>query len=135
MRKEKKILITRKLDYAFRAVVFLALEEEGTWLPTKNLSEKSQIPSQFIAKILQVLAKNQIVETLRGKQGGVRLKNKNVTLLEIINLIEPSFCLNKCLHDSFNCFLKDKCPIRKLLKEIEFDLTQKLSSIQLKDLI
>lgn len=135
MRKEKKILITRKLDYAFRAVVFLALEEEGTWLSTKNLSEKSQIPSQFIAKILQVLAKNQIVETLRGKQGGVRLKNKNVTLLEIINLIEPEFCLNKCLQDSFNCFLKDKCPIRKLLKEIEFDLTQKLSLIQLKDLI
>ncbi len=83
---------------------------------------------------MQTLVRAEVVESRRGKVGGVRLKDRKVKLAEIITLLDPDFSLNKCLKREFFCFLKGKCPMHRLLVKLERELFAKLDKISLLEL-
>lgn len=122
------------MDYALRCLFFLAKEPETTWISITELSQKSQVPKVFSAKIFQTFVKHGFVESQRGKSGGVRLKSRQITLAEVIRAIEPDFCFNKCLQKTFTCFLQDFCPIRALLQSLQTDFFDKLNKIPISEL-
>jgi Rrf2 family nitric oxide-sensitive transcriptional repressor len=113
----------------------LAEQKEGNWSSTQAMSKKLRIPRIFLAKIVNALARHKIVETQRGKSGGLRLLKKDVTVSEIIRLLDPKFSLNKCLGKSYTCFMEKSCPLHKLLKLIEKELFQKLDSTAITQLV
>ncbi|MBI5399939.1 Rrf2 family transcriptional regulator [Candidatus Saganbacteria bacterium] len=127
-------MINRKIDYAFRCLVYLAEQPAGTWITTAELSRELKVSRLFLAKIFQVLAKHEILEAVKGKGGGIRLKNKNISLARIINLLEPEFGLNKCLIGNFKCFRKDSCSTHKFLTKLQNELWGKLERMTLKKL-
>ncbi|OGB91020.1 hypothetical protein A2625_06905 [candidate division WOR-1 bacterium RIFCSPHIGHO2_01_FULL_53_15] len=128
------ILINRKVDYALRSLIFLAEKRDAEWSSTLELSKKLRLPRVFLAKIVNALARKKIVETQRGKAGGLRLLKKDATVAEVIKLLDPKFSLNKCLGESYSCFLEKSCSLHKLLKLIEKELFDKLSSVTIMEL-
>ena len=128
-----KILINRKTDYALRALVYLA-NKQTEWTSVKEISDKMKIPEIFLAKIIQILAKNKIVESQRGKLGGVKLKNIDFSILEIIKLMDKDFYLNKCLDLDYSCEIKTACPIHKIIADLQTEFFKRLDLVKISDL-
>jgi Rrf2 family protein len=126
-----KMLISRRLDYALRCLVYLANQPSDFWVSTALIGRRQKVSPIFIAKIFQPLTRVGILESRKGKEGGVRLKNRRVSLAEIIRIIEPRFHLNRCLEKGHHCFLQGNCPISALLGELEGELMRKLGSVSL----
>jgi Rrf2 family protein len=127
-------LISRKVDYALRALVCLAQAGEGKLISVNAISKRIRVPVTFLSKIFQILGKAGIVKSVRGRDGGVMLIKINVSLAKIIQVMDPAFHLNKCIEGEFNCFMKKKCPVRKVLVGIEADIMKKLKSVTLLDM-
>jgi len=74
-------------------------------LNAKKISEILHVSQNHLAKILQVLAKNEYLESNRGPGGGFILKKKadEVTMLDIYQLIEGNVECHLCGIDKNTC--------------------------------
>lgn len=97
---------------------------------------EQDIPPVFLTKILNILIKNGIVISQRGVSGGIMLAKhpSEITLKEIIEIIEGTFALNACLGEVGQCGRKPQCKVHQvwcraqsaLLKELEITLDKLL---------
>lgn len=73
-------------EYALRAMVCLALRPNQL-LSTSNLSEQSGAPTDYLAKVLQVLSGAGLIDSRRGVGGGYRLTRDpaSITLLDVVS--------------------------------------------------
>ena len=67
--------ITKKVEYALIAIKHLS-ENPKKLSSVADMSTTYGIPREILAKTMQALAKENIVESVKGPQGGYRNKNK-----------------------------------------------------------
>jgi len=78
------------------ACVLLAVLPDGAALPAARLAEYHGVPSAYLAKHLQSLARADVLETVKGPRGGYRLARPaaEITVLDVVEAIdgdEPAF--------------------------------------------
>jgi Rrf2 family nitric oxide-sensitive transcriptional repressor len=90
-------MFSQTVEYALRAVVHLAYEAPDA-RTTAQIAEATQVPKDYLAKILQNLAKKGIVSTQRGVGGGVSLAKDaaELTILDVVNAVEPLERIKSC---------------------------------------
>ncbi len=83
-------MFSQTVEYALRAVVHLAYEAPAA-RTTAQIADATQVQRDYLAKILQGLAKKGIVTTQRGVGGGVALAKEpaELTILDVVNAVEP----------------------------------------------
>jgi Rrf2 family protein len=92
--------------YAIRAAVYLALNtDKTTKVGIKVISGNLSIPSPFLAKILQVLAKQKMFSSTKGPNGGFGLLKDpfKITLFDIVILFDGNDLFEKCLISLRQC--------------------------------
>ena len=64
--------ISRDTDYAVRALVYMAVvsKKKNSVITVDEIARKEDLPERFLRRILQRLAKNKILSSYKGKQGG-----------------------------------------------------------------
>ena len=122
--------ITRQADYAVRAVLYLASLGEGGRAPTGQIARKQHVPPSFLAKIVSQLSVAGVLHTPRGARGGVSLARTpaEISLLEVIEVIDGPVALNECVTDPDACAYQDDCPVHDIWCQAQADLLQKLSA-------
>lgn len=82
-------MISITAEYALRAVVVLAKAKEP--MKTKDVAEVSQVPREYLAKIVQLLAKGDIIDSKKGRGGGISLARdlEQISLLDVIKVVDP----------------------------------------------
>ncbi len=95
-----------------------------------RISDEEEIPSAFVAKILQKLTNGGIVKPIRGKKGGyaLLLPPNKITLLKIIEIMEGLPQINVCLTKEGACKRSKTCPFHKTCKEIQANFIKCLKS-------
>lgn len=90
-------MFSNTVEYALRAIVYLAYEAPEA-RTTAQISIATKIPKDYLAKILQGLAKKNIVVTQRGIGGGVALAKppEELTILDVVNAVEPIERIKSC---------------------------------------
>ena len=90
-------MFSSTVEYALRAVVHLAYEAPAA-RTTAQLAEATQVPKDYLSKILQGLAREGIVKTQRGVGGGVSLVKspEELTILDVVNAVEPILRYRSC---------------------------------------
>jgi Rrf2 family transcriptional regulator, nitric oxide-sensitive transcriptional repressor len=85
------------VEYALRAVIHLAHEAPAA-RTTAQIAEATKVPRDYLAKILQNLAKKGIVQTKQGVGGGVSLAKRpdELTILDVVNAVDPINRLVTC---------------------------------------
>ena len=80
--------ISAKEDYAIRAVVELAASG-GATVKREQIAERQGIPAPFLENILLELRRNELVEALRGPDGGFRLARpaSEITVADVIRAV------------------------------------------------
>jgi Rrf2 family transcriptional regulator, iron-sulfur cluster assembly transcription factor len=122
-------MLSNTCKYAIRAVLFLALNEsENNKIGIKRISESLKMPSPFLGKILQVLARHKILSSTKGPHGGFSLSKKaeDITLLEIVKIIDGLDFFNTCIIGVKVCegdtSRKDICPFHDKLDPLRDEL-------------
>ena len=90
-------MISQAAEYSLRAAVCLAARSGGS-LTTQQIAKLAGIPSGYLAKVLQLLARAGIVESQRGTNGGFALKMPpdQVTLMDIVSVVDQSHRIQDC---------------------------------------
>lgn len=108
--------LSRKSDYALRAVRFISNLPKGKLASINLVSESESVPREFLAKILKDLTRAGILVSYQGVTGGYRLARapKEVTFLHVIEAIDGPIHLNLCTEtesETCRCELYDDCKL------------------------
>lgn len=89
-------MISQTAEYALRAIVYLA--DQNAPRTTAQIAEITQVPSGYLAKIMQSLGRTKLVNAQRGLNGGFTLArpSNELTVLEVINAIDPVRRFHEC---------------------------------------
>jgi len=124
---------SKATDYALHALLYM-INRDGavTRIPVQDLASVLNVSTTYLSKILTRLVKVGIISASSGAKGGYQLRDgwKDVSIYEVITTIDGKQSL---LEDSFNH--AQKCPIKKIMDEAEYNLIADLESKTLKDLV
>ncbi len=136
MFKGLQVRITQEADYAFRIVRCLAAEN-GKMGSTK-ISESAGIPHRFTFKILRKLTHAGITSSIRGKGGGYLLAKEpqDITLLDIVEIIDGKVLINKCLEPEYSCSMHvdTLCSLHNTIGKISETIRDELRKVKFSDL-
>jgi Rrf2 family transcriptional regulator, iron-sulfur cluster assembly transcription factor len=99
-------MLSSSCKYGIRAVAYIASKsEDNEKIGIKQISEDLSLPTPFLAKILQLLAKQKILSSSKGPHGGFSLLKdpKNITLLDIIVTIDGRDLIENCIIHNTKC--------------------------------
>ena len=124
--------LSKTVEYALISLNHINQCDDKKPIPVRQISNKYNIPYELLAKILQKLSKENILEPIYGPKGGYRLNPnyEKFTLIEFIEILEGPFGITGCLTDS-NCDQLLNCNIISPLEKINSKLYKVFSEIKL----
>ena len=135
-------MLSNSCRYGIRAVIYLACQPlENGKTGIKKISSELNLPTPFLAKILQQLAKQKILSSSKGPHGGFSLlKNpKQITLLDIVNTIDGTDIFTNCVMHDGTCESLGKeskrCPLHDDYEKVRNNLIKVFSSKTIYDLV
>ena len=112
--------VSRKIDYALRAVIHLANEETSDRAcSVAEIAARERIPRQFLEKLVRELIHQGLVRSRRGPHGGYVLARlaDQVTFRDVIEAVEGPISLNVCVGEHPDCFLLGTCGMNRVWRE------------------
>lgn len=90
-------MISQTSEYALRAVLYLAMNP-GRAFTTYEISRATMVPSPYLSKVLQLLARAGLVQSQRGIGGGFLLTRgaDSITILDVVNCVDPILRIRTC---------------------------------------
>ncbi len=94
-------MFSNTAEYALRALVQLAASPAGEATLGRELAARSDVPANYLSKILLTLKKAGLVQATRGLGGGYRLSKpaRQVSLAEVVDIFDPLESGRRCLLD------------------------------------
>lgn len=127
--------ISRKSDYALRAMVYIAAWETDKICSINEISDAEKVPREYLAKILKELSLQGLLHSYKGINGGYRLaKNReDITFLDIIESMQGKIMVNDCIRhsDESGCSKKPMCAMHSFWKGEQDRVVKSLSSVNL----
>ena len=131
-------MISTKGRYGLRVMIDLAQNDNGSYIPLKDIAERQSISKKYLEQIIPMLNTPELLQTNRGFQGGYRLAQppENYTVGMILRLTEGSLAPVACLVQHPNtCDRADECPTLFIWEGLNKVITEYLDSITLQDII
>ena len=131
--------LSSKGRYAVMALVDLARFNEINPVSLRDISLRQGISIDYLEQIFSKLRKNEIVQSVRGKQGGYILKKKagEIKLTNILNAVDEKVKTVKCKKElKKGCNGKaTKCLTHNLWDELEKHINNFFDKKSLEDLV
>jgi Rrf2 family protein len=98
-------MFSKTTRYALWVLVALAESSPGGYLQSRGMAKRLRIPGPYLAKVLYTLSKNDVVESVRGRMGGYRLKQPagNLSLKTLLEIFEPESFAPVCIIGNPDC--------------------------------
>lgn len=129
--------LTRQTNYAIRILMYCAAND-GRLSRIPEIAAAYSVSELFLFKILQPLVEHKLVETVRGRNGGVRLGRPatEINLFDIVRVTEESFAMAECFeNDATECPLVDSCALNEALRKALGAFFEVLASYTIDDLV
>lgn len=110
--------LTSFTDLALRLLMHLA-SRSGDLCTIADVAREHAISESHLMKVTSLLAQAGLVETLRGRGGGMRLARpaETITLGEVVRLTESDFALVECYSGQTTCKLDGRCALAGTLDD------------------
>ena len=128
--------VSRKVDYALRAIIYLSLQKDGRAVPVKEIAARRRIPRKFLEKIIQDLIRADLVKSQRGAHGGYTLVRppEQVTFRDVIEAVEGPIILNVCVREPYECSVLSTCNMQRIWQEGQRRMLEYFADTTLADL-
>ena len=107
-------MFSKSCQYGIRAVLYLAVySNPDKRLGVTEIANDLEVPKHFLAKILQQLAKENIISSTKGPSGGFYLnkKNRSSNLKKIIEILDGTQIFTGCILGLKECSSEKPCPL------------------------
>ena len=131
-------MFSKACEYGIKAAIFIAINSyEGKRVSPKEIAEEINSPQAFTAKILQALARNNIVYSIKGAHGGFELDKNTIgaiKLSQIVKAIDGDKIYNGCGLGLQKCDENHPCPVHDKFKLVRDELKFMLENTSLEEL-
>lgn len=105
----------------------------------KEIAENLSISFEFLAKALQSLMRNEIIDSQQGVKGGYFLARKpeKITISDVISALDENQGVVDCLSESndYYCLRIEECNIRNPIIKMQHKINGVLKKMTIADLI
>ncbi len=125
------MFFSKTCEYALRAAVFIAQKSEhGRKVGIREIAAGIDSPEPFIAKILQDLSKQGLIQSVKGPTGGfyTDAETRNNTLADIVNAVDGNRLFTGCGLGLKECSASKPCPVHNEFAQIRDRLSDVLHS-------
>ncbi|HEY9099938.1 MAG TPA: Rrf2 family transcriptional regulator [Thiobacillus sp.] len=107
------MILSRTSQYAVQALIYMATQPSASPVLNKDIAAKLGVPAPYLAKILQSLAKGNLLFSFRGRLGGFCLREggDKINLMQILLLTEGPMFTQSCLLGLKECSDETACPL------------------------
>lgn len=129
--------LTLYSDYSLRVLIYLARHRDGL-ITINEIAEFYQISKNHLVKVVHQLGKIGVIESVRGKNGGLRLAlaPEKIYIGDLVQKTEPNFNLVECFNFASNrCVITDACYLKNILDEGLRSMMKTLNQYTLADVI
>ena len=127
------MFFSKSCEYALRATMFLAQEEEHN-VGIHTIAQKLDIPESYLSKVMQQLVKEGVVSSIKGRNGGFFLSSSEINepLIRIVQAIDGPNVFLKCGLGIKDCSNTKPCPLHNDIKAYRENLKLALSNSSIK---
>lgn len=128
-------MFSRTAEYALRAMSVLTLSV-GELVPTPVIARRTQVPANYLAKVLQQLAGAGLIIGRRGVRGGYKLARaaSDVKLIQIINAVDPVERIKSCPL-GLKTHGANLCPLHRISDKAAAAVIEIFDDVSLEDLV
>ena len=129
--------LTEYTDYTLRTLIYLGLNPDRL-VTIQEIADAYGISKNHLMKVAHQLGLQGLVETTRGRSGGLKLKAapKSIRIGEVVRLTEGGFPLVECFTPAANeCVITRDCKLKSVLKRALNEFFKVLDGCTLADLL
>jgi len=133
--------LSAQQEFGLRCMLQIARDRTSDCVNLVDIADREALSVAYVAKLLRLLRKAALVESIRGVKGGYRLAQapERISVLDILtalggHLFEPGFCHRHSGH-ARDCVHVVDCGSRAMLVGLDRMLKSYLSQFTLADII
>lgn len=129
--------ISRKADYALRAVIFLSHQNIEEVHMISAISKATDVSRDFMAKILKDLSVHGLVKAQKGANGGYKLSKTpdKISFKDVVEAIEGPIELNECVPNASLCTRVGSCEMYTVWNKAYQAVAKVLDETKMSDLL
>lgn len=131
--------LSTKGTYGVKAILDLAIHNYENPVVIKSIAKRQNIPENYLEQIFTTLRKSEIIQSIRGSQGGYMLaKNpEEITVGMVLRILEGSLAPVHCAEENkpIVCNRYVNCITKYIWAEIRDRIYSVVDSITFADLI
>lgn len=127
-------MFSKACEYGIKAMIYIAQKSKnGERLSLKLIARETNSPEAFTAKVLQLLSKQHLLESLKGPTGGFSLKRPadQMNLASIVSAIDGDSIYVGCGMGLRECSEVKPCPLHHKFKLVREELRDMLENTSL----
>ncbi|MGB8991098.1 MAG: Rrf2 family transcriptional regulator [Desulfobaccales bacterium] len=129
--------LSTRSRYGTRLMLDMAQHYREGPIQLGDIAKRQDVSVKYLEQIIIPLKKAHYIESVRGRKGGHVLTKppEEITVGEIVALLEERTSLVECAEDATVCERADICPTRLLWKEASEAMFDRLEALTLADLV
>lgn len=130
-------MFSTSCHYGLQAMLYIATySSRDKNVGLTEIAENQEIPKHFLSKILQELVRNDLIESMKGPNGGFKLKHRaeDIALIQIIAAIDGLDVFTQCGIGFKKCSDDHPCPIHHDYKKVRDKVHDLFETKTLKEL-
>jgi len=128
-------MFSKSCEYGIRAVLYLAANTNETKkIGIKPIAEKLEIPSHFLGKILQKLAREKVIHSVKGPHGGffTTIDDINQSMITVVHVLDGPEVFTSCAAGLKECSDEKPCPLHNDIKPFRTALVDSMTNKTIK---
>jgi len=130
--------LTQYTDFSLRVLIYLSLKQPEELGTISEIAGFYGISRNHLVKVVHNLANHGLIQTIRGKHGGMRLARPatEIAIGEVVRLTEPNFDIAECFNKATNhCTITPVCALKSILGEARSRFLQELDRHTIADAV
>ena len=130
--------LTRECDYAFVVLVFLSGQDRTQAITCDEMASLLSMPFEFLAKILQKLARSGLIDSKQGPHGGYHLARdpSQISFTDVFQAIDEPMRLVECAEiETCQCPRLSVCAIIETMRALHQKVIAGFDEVTVADLI
>jgi Rrf2 family cysteine metabolism transcriptional repressor len=131
--------LTARSEYALLALVYLARQDNTTYISVDTIAQAQGIPPKFLEQMMLSLKRARLLRSIKGQKGGYQLAKSpdEITLAEVVRLFDGALAPTESVSENFY----ESTPIEKekkltgVFKDIRDYVSQKLEKTTIADVM
>jgi Rrf2 family protein len=123
-----RLELTKRADYAIRAVLALSRAPDGERLSARRIATEQHVPERFLPQVMGDLVRAGVVEGTVGRTGGYRLAkpSTDISLLEVVEAVEGDSRRRVCILRGGPCADSAVCDVHAVFATAQDDVLNRL---------